>query len=235
MVKLEPLPSSERLYIRVARRIADLVKAGDVKPGDRLPSERVLADMLQVSRPSIREAMIALEVSGLIEVRSGSGIFVTEKSGSSSISLTLTDDGKGPFEILEMRLVLEPEVCALAADRITDEMLDRLSGLFSSMNDLNGKPEVEAIDREFHMLIATASENTAMEQTIEWLWRLRMQSGFSREYHRLIVQEGVFPALEEHKAILDALRARDPDAARQAMQKHLLAATESAARHFSDD
>ena len=77
MVKLEPLPSSERLYIRVARRIADLVKSGDVKPGDRLPSERVLADMLQVSRPSIREAMIALEVSGLIEVRTGSGIFVT--------------------------------------------------------------------------------------------------------------------------------------------------------------
>lgn len=76
MVKLEPLPSSERLYIRVARRIADLVKSGDVKPGDRLPSERVLADMLQVSRPSIREAMIALEVSGLIEVRTGSGIFV---------------------------------------------------------------------------------------------------------------------------------------------------------------
>lgn len=235
MVKLEPLPSSERLYLRVARRIADLVKSGDVKPGDRLPSERVLADMLQVSRPSIREAMIALEVSGLIEVRTGSGIFVTEQDGSGSISSVLTDDGVGPFEILEMRLVLEPEVCALAADRITDEMLDRLSELFVAMKDLNGKPEMEAIDREFHTLIANAAENTAMAQTIEWLWRLRVQSGFSRGYHRLIVEEGVFPTLEEHKAILDALVARDPEAARQAMRTHLLAATESAARHFGED
>lgn len=235
MVELEPLPTSERLYLRVARRIAELVKSGDVKPGDRLPSERVLADMLQVSRPSIREAMIALEVSGLIEVRTGSGIFVTEQDGSSSISSVLTDDGVGPFEILEMRLVLEPEVCALAADRITDEMLDRLSELFVAMKDLNGKPEMEAIDREFHTLIANAAENTAMAQTIEWLWRLRVQSGFSRGYHRLIVEEGVFPTLEEHKAIIDALVARDPEAARQAMRTHLLAATESAARHFGED
>ena len=230
MVKLEPLPSSERLYIRVARRIADLVKSGEVKPGDRLPSERVLADMLQVSRPSIREAMIALELSGLIEVRTGSGIFVT--SGGSSISTPLVDSGVGPFEILEMRLLLEPEICALAAERISDGALQRLSELFQSMVDLNGRPEMEVIDREFHTLIATEAENTAMAQTVEWLWRLRLQSGFSRSYHRLIVEEGIFPTLEEHKAILDALMKRDPGAARQAMTVHLQAATESAARHF---
>ena len=127
MVKLEPLPSSERLYIRVARRIADLVKSGDVKPGDRLPSKRVMADMLQVSRPSIREAMIALEVSGLIEVRTGGGIFVTR--GGSSIS---TPQSTAVLVLLRFLrcLVLEPEICALAAGHISDAALERLSELF---------------------------------------------------------------------------------------------------------
>ena len=94
---------------------------------------------------------------------------------------------------------------------------------------------MEAIDREFHTLIAAEAENTAMAQTVEWLWRLRVQSGFSRGYHRLIVEEGIFPTLEEHKAILDALMKRDPEAARQAMTSHLLAATEAAARHFESN
>ena len=71
-MKLTPIESQERLYVRVARRIAALVDNGEVKPGEKLPSERDLAEMLQVSRPTIREAMIALEVSGLIDVRTGS-------------------------------------------------------------------------------------------------------------------------------------------------------------------
>ena len=75
MVKLE---TDERLYVRIARRITGLMESGDFKAGEKLPSERDLATMLNVSRPSIREAMIALEVSGIIEVRTGSGIYVCD-------------------------------------------------------------------------------------------------------------------------------------------------------------
>jgi GntR family transcriptional repressor for pyruvate dehydrogenase complex len=232
MVKLDPIASNERLYVRVARRISELVKSGQVKPGDRLPSERDLADMLNVSRPSVREAMIALEVSGLIEVRMGNGIFVTNRKAS--ISNELVDSGVGPFEILEMRLLLEPEVCALAAERIDDETLAQLSETYEDMERSNGTPAMEQADEKFHNLIAGAAENTAMQKTVEWLWRLRGQSVLSRGYHRMIVQEGVFPTLDEHKAILEALKSRDPVAARQAMKSHLTAATESAAQHFSD-
>ena len=232
MVKLDPIASNERLYVRVARKISDLVNTGQVKPGDRLPSERDLAEMLNVSRPSVREAMIALEVSGLIEVRMGNGIFVTNRKAS--ISRELVDGGVGPFEILEMRLLLEPEVCALAAERIDDETLGQLAETYDEMERCNGTPEMEQADEKFHNLIAGAAENTAMQKTVEWLWRLRAQSVLSRGYHRMIVEEGVFPTLDEHKAILEALKSKDPVAARQAMKSHLAAATDAAAQHFSD-
>lgn len=232
MVKLDPIESNERLYVRVARKISDLVNTGQVKPGDRLPSERDLAEMLNVSRPSVREAMIALEVSGLIEVRMGNGIFVTNHKASTNRELV--DGGVGPFEILEMRLLLEPEVCALAAERIDDETLAQLSVTYDEMERSNGTPAMEQADEKFHNLIAGAAENTAMQKTVEWLWRLRAQSVLSRGYHRMIVEEGVFPTLDEHKAILEALKSRDQVAARQAMKSHLAAATEAAAQHFSD-
>ena len=232
MVKLDPIESNERLYVRVARKISDLVNTGQVKPGDRLQSERDLAEMLNVSRPSVREAMIALEVSGLIEVRMGNGIFVTNHKASTNRELV--DGGVGPFEILEMRLLLEPEVCALAAERIDDETLAQLSVTYDEMERSNGTPAMEQADEKFHNLIAGAAENTAMQKTVEWLWRLRAQSVLSRGYHRMIVEEGVFPTLDEHKAILEALKSRDPVAARQAMKSHLAAATEAAAQHFSD-
>ncbi|MBT6586541.1 MAG: FadR family transcriptional regulator, partial [Gammaproteobacteria bacterium] len=159
MVKLEPIETQDRLYVRVARRIENLVSSGEVGAGDKLPSERDLAEMLQVSRPSIREAMIALEVSGVIEVRTGSGIYVADQSRR--LSSRVADEGIGPFEILEMRLLIEPETCALAAERISDDQLEQLRKIYNEMGRTNGTSEVEAFDSQFHNLIAEASENTA--------------------------------------------------------------------------
>ncbi len=230
MLKLQPIDTQERLYVRVARRIARLISSGEVAPGDKLPSERDLAEMLKVSRPSVREAMIALEVSGLIEVRTGSGIYVTEQAASQPPRVA--DEGIGPFEILEFRLLIEPEACALAAERITDVQLAELRGLLVEMQRCNGTPEMEAHDGAFHRLIAAATLNTAIENTVSWLWSLRSQSELSRGFHRLIIEEGVYPVLDEHELILTALEERDADAARQAIRAHLEASTSAAARHF---
>ena len=229
MVKLEPIETQERLYVRVARRIAGLVSSGEVSAGDKLPSERDLAEMLQVSRPSIREAMIALEVSGVIEVRTGSGIYVADQSRQPAV---VADEGIGPFEILEMRLLIEPETCALAAERISDDQLEQLRKIYNEMGRTSGTSEVEAFDSQFHNLIAEASENTAIARTVSWLWVLRDQSELSRGFHRLIIKEGVYPVLDEHTAIFNALKNRNPDEARKAMREHLEAATASAAQHF---
>ena len=230
MLKLQPIDTQERLYVRVARRIAELIFSGEVAPGDKLPSERDLAEMLKVSRPSVREAMIALEVSGLIEVRTGSGIYVAEQGGGQS--LVVDDEGIGPFEILEMRQLIEPEACALAAERISDQQLVKLRELLAAMQRSTGTPEMEAHDGDFHQLIGQATENTAIEKTIVWLWELRSQSELSRGFHRLIIEEGVYPVLDEHERILSALEARDAEAARRAMRAHLEASTSAAAKHF---
>lgn len=231
MVKLEPIDTQERLYVRVARRISDLLSSGEVSPGDKLPSERDLAEMLKVSRPSVREAMIALEVSGLIEVRTGSGIYVADKTRQQPA--VVADEGIGPFEILEMRLLIEPEACALAAERISDDQLQQLGNIYDEMRRTSGTIEMETSDSQFHKLIAEATENTAIARTVSWLWALRDKSELSRGFHRLIIEEGVYPVLHEHKAIFKALENRDPIAAKKAMLKHLEASTVSAAQHFS--
>ena len=233
MLKLQPIDTQERLYVRVARRIAELIASGEVKPGEKLPSERDLAEMLKVSRPSVREAMIALEVSGLIEVRTGSGIYVAEASLTQNQPAMVADDGIGPFEILEMRLLIEPEACALAAERISSEQLLELRDHYQAMQNTNGTPEMETHDGAFHRLIAAATENTAIEKTVSWLWELRRQSELSRGFHRLIIEEGTYPVLDEHEQILLALEAQDAEGARRAMRAHLEASTGAAARHFS--
>lgn len=233
-IKFKPIESTERLYVKVARRVADLVSRGEIKPGEKLPSERDLAELLKVSRPTIREAMIALEVSGVIDVRTGSGIYVAQ-SEQRARRTPLADDGMGPFEILEMRLLIEPEMCALAAERMTDEQLRQIQSIFAEMEASDQTPDMEDVDRRFHNAIAQATENAPLASTIDWLWALRAQSEFSRGFHRLIREEGVFPVLQEHGAIVAALVARDPAAARQAMREHLEAATAAAARHFAID
>ena len=232
MVKLRPIEHKDRLYVRVARRIAELITSGEVEPGQKLPSERDLAEMLQVSRPSVREAMIALEVSGLIEVRTGSGIYVAEQGPKQPI--VVTGDGIGPFDILEMRILIEPEACALAAERMSDEQLEQLRHVYEELKRTNGTPEMEHFDGQFHNLIAESTENTAIARTVSWLWVLRGQSDLSRGFHRLIIEEGVYPVLDEHQQILKALKARDGNAAKQAMRAHLEASTAAAAQHFGN-
>ena len=144
MAKFEPIETTERLYVRVARQVSELIQSDNVNPGDKLPSERDLANILNVSRPSIREAMIALEVSGVIEVRTGSGIYVCENQ-----FVPVTDEGVGPFEILEIRLIVEPAACALAAERITNEQLARLQQLYTELERTNGTQQMEAFDEQF--------------------------------------------------------------------------------------
>ena len=100
----------QRLYLQVADQLMELIRGGSLKSGERLPSERDLAEQFGVSRPTIREAMIALEIAGLVEIRSGSGVYVLEARDKSSPQVD--DQGPGPFEILEARRLIEGEACA---------------------------------------------------------------------------------------------------------------------------
>jgi GntR family transcriptional repressor for pyruvate dehydrogenase complex len=210
--------SDARLYQKLARQLFQDLAAGKYKLGDRLPAERELAAEHKVSRPAVREAMIALEVQGLIEVRIGSGAYVKRLPGS--------DDKPGfhatAFELTEARLLFEGEAAALAASQITSEELDALDALVERMADENRQPVFsDAADREFHMLIARASRNAVVLDTVERLWAMRSDSPECALLHHKARVADIRPVVDEHAAIAIALRNRDPAAARAAMRAHL--------------
>ena len=221
-----------RLYERVAQDLSGKIAAGQYAVGQRLPSERDLAQAYAVSRPTIREAIIALELDGLVEVRLGSGVYVTARlpRGGQAGEMDV-----GPFELLEARRAIEGEACALAAALISDQQLDELQELVAEMQAENARDVVlsEDADRRFHMLIATSSQNSAMVAAVQMLWDARARSPQTQLLSTKAHAAGVKPRIDEHAEILDALRARSPDGARRAMRDHLtrvldslLAATE---------
>lgn len=227
---------TDRLYIKVAEQLSKLVHSGAMKPGERFPAERELAEKLGVSRPTIREAMIALELSGIIEIRTGSGIYVSQKKRAIETQLDGGDKGVGPFEILEIRYILESEACALAATRITDEQIEQLKAALGEMEEEEKQEDAsEKADWKFHSIIAEASQNSAIHSVVNWLWKLRNQSELSTAFLERIRKEGIHPSINDHKRIVDALEKRNPEKARMAMKLHIENATAAAAAFFGKD
>lgn len=212
---------ARRLYEQIARKLAQSIANGEYEIGQRLPSERELAQEFDVSRPTIREAIIALELDGLVEVRLGSGVYVTHHSPPSGAERT---KDIGPFELLEARHAIEGETAALAALRIEDAQLTELSALIEEMRTDNRQNEIlmsEEADRRFHELIATATQNSGLIAAVQMLWDARARSPQSHSLDDKGRARGLKPPIEEHAAILRALKRRDPEAARAAMQEHI--------------
>lgn len=210
-----------RLYAHIAGKLAKSIAEGQYEVGQRLPSERELAQTFQVSRPTVREAIIALELDELVEVRMGSGVYVVNRhppTGAESVK------DIGPFELLEGRRAIEGEACALAALRIDDAQLAELSALIEEMRSDNLDNEIvlsENADRRFHELIATATQNSAIIAAVQMLWDVRSRSPQTHMMDDKMRARGIKPSIEEHTLIVRALRRRDPEAARAAMHKHL--------------
>lgn len=214
----EPMAPSGKLYRRLADAIAADIEAGKYKVGQRLPTERELAEEMGVSRPTLREALIALEMLGMIEARHGLGIYVTR--AQMPLTAATYDFEIGAFELIEARRLFEGEACALAAATIDDDSLaelDRLLDLMADEDELKG----EDADKEFHMVIARATGNGAIIATVENLWELRNRSPLARNILTRARGAGLEPRIAEHRAIIDGLKAHDPAAARQAMRDHL--------------
>ncbi|WP_206244361.1 FadR/GntR family transcriptional regulator [Novosphingobium terrae] len=214
----------DRLYQDLARKLIAELADGHFAIGDRLPAERELAQTYNVSRPTVREAVIALEVQGLVEVRVGSGAYVRRLPGQ--------DDAPGfnitAFELTEARLLFEGEAAALAATQITAEELAELEELVKAIDLENTIPGgSEKADRAFHLAIARATRNAAILEAVERLWTLRATSPESALLHEKARVANIKPVVDEHTAVLLALRARDPVAARTAMHSHLTAVLES--------
>lgn len=208
----------KRLYHSVAERIKELVQQGAYPPGSRLPGERDLAEDLGVSRVTVREAQIALEAIGMLDIRVGSGVYVVQKSSDDANAMP----DVGAFELTEARSAIESEAAALAAAVITDEELDQLDEIVDRMvagPDSDSPLESDA-DGEFHLTIARATKNNAMLETIERLWWIRDNKPEVKQAYDSICEVDPERSLKEHQDIVIALRKRDPEKARKAMRTH---------------
>jgi GntR family transcriptional regulator, hexuronate regulon transcriptional repressor len=209
---------AQKLYQQIARRIAASIEDGRYAPGDKLPSERELADDFGVSRPTIRDAMIALEFQGLVEARQGSGVYV---KAAPQIAEDAAERDVSALELAEARRLFEGEACALAAAIITEEQVTRLESLIADMAREATSEELERRELEFHLTIARATGNAAITATVEDLWTLRQQSTGCAAALRRARINGRGDFVGEHRKIAGALRTRDPRAARLAMHGHL--------------
>jgi len=208
----------DRLYERVARQVADLVARGDLKPGERLPAERELARMFGVSRPTVREAMIALEIAGLVEVRTGSGITVSDAPPSRVVAF---DAGPSPHELIQARRLIEPEIAALAAALGSPADVAALEALIGELADSPDHRASQTVDRAFHVGIARATGNTVLVSIVEGLWDRMFSPLFEVVSARTGLPENRRMTLADHRAIVAALARRDPADARSAMLAHL--------------
>ncbi|MDM7957542.1 FadR/GntR family transcriptional regulator [Blastomonas sp.] len=207
--------SEKRLFHSVAAQIGELIDEGTFPPGTRLPGERELAERFGVSRVTIREAEIALQAIGRIEIKTGSGVYVCPEQPRSSGILP----GVGAFEVTEARLLIESEGAALAAKTISDADLGQLEGLLNQMASRDEAISTKA-DQEFHATIARASGNAAMVHVIETLWRMREELPEVKHMYESVCDADANIRAREHQDILDALKARDPARARDAMRSH---------------
>lgn len=224
-------PDPRRLYHQVAEQIRKVIEQGRFEPGMRLPSERELAVQLGVSRPSLREALLALEIEGRLEIRMGSGIYVCAFRGDSGAEPPSLGDS--PSELMHARSMIEGSVVTLAAARATPQGLDQLTACLDAMRleVRRGQAPVEA-DRRFHVAVAEMTGNSVLIRLVGELFDGRHGLILSRMTHHAESARTWEAALCEHEAIYHALEARDPQEAAAAMFCHLSASRE---RWIGDD
>lgn len=228
----EKIETPQRLYLQIANALAELIKTGEVNVGERFASERELAAKFTVSRSTIREAMIALEVSGVVEIRSGSGIYAL--APTTKLKPVAIEDTPGPFEVLEARMIIEVEAASLAAERMSNDELLKLKQLLHAMEYAEEKSDIneaERIDQAFHLQIIESTRNSALLPIYRWLWEIRESSKVSKKFHTMFREKGSVPSIGEHKAVLDALMQRDGQAAALAMKTHLTAVMHRLTEH----
>ncbi|MER6619153.1 MULTISPECIES: FCD domain-containing protein [unclassified Streptomyces] len=223
----ESAPQRGTVTQRAIERITAMIREGELEPGERLPTERELAVRLGISRSSMREAVRALTVLGVVEARHGSGIYVTRlEAGDLLETFGVVADlsrGRQLVELLEVRRVLESNATALAAARITPDRLAEVEKHLAAMNATDDPEEILAHDLAFHREIAAAAGNGTTAAILESLssrtFRARVRRGYQEE-------DAFARTRREHAAIHRALAARDPEAARAAAAAHVGAVEE---------
>ena len=213
----------QRLYRQIADQIRTLIQSGEFVAGSRLPAERDLAKQLGVSRPSVREALIALEVEGWVEVRTGSGVYVLDRAQhTQSAEKTIATTEWGPLELIRARRVVEGEIAAIAALQAKRKHLDAMRQALADMTrDASAGVLPLEGDRAFHSAIVESTGNVVLVETVHSFWDSRRGPLFTRLGGYFETVQSWRSAIAEHTTILDAIAAHDGPAARAAMHTHM--------------
>lgn len=216
-----PVLQAQRLYKQIAELLEQKIRSGAIAPRDYLPPERDLAQQMGVSRTSVREALIALEVKGLVTIRVGDGVQVCDPA-TVPPGLDLRTE-RSPIEQLDARCLIEGELAALAAKNATPEHIEKLERALEAMGV--SYPDSAAFldaDHAFHAAMGEASGNQVLIDQLEFLWALRYQATFKKfEEHYTNDPREQAAVLDDHRRIVDAIRGGDARQARAALHQHL--------------
>lgn len=223
----------QKYYLQIVNQIRDLIKCGNLKRGDMLPSERVLSQEFGASRPVVREALSALETLGIVERKQGQGDFIkvdaSEASLNSQIMRELLQE-HNPYDIFQARTELEPSMAGLAAEHANEEDILKMQKRLKTMNSMGKEAlknhlkfdEFMEEDRLFHLEIARAAHNTFMFDVFACVNLMMRETRWKALKKISVVKEGRIERFEkEHKAIFEAIRNRDPDVAKRIMRIHI--------------
>lgn len=215
----------KKVSAQIAEQIRSSILAGEFNPGDKLPPERELAEMFGVSRPSVREALNILSVSGLVESYQGGGTIVkslVETATGSPLSELIKSEQERALDVIEVRKCMEAWTAFYAAQRALPEDLRKLEAIVDEMGkNLDGMRQSQDLDANFHIVIAQATHN------IVWLHMMQSIFDAMKEFQRgvwravYLTEDDHRDLFNHHKAVLEAIRDRDPEKAREAMLIHL--------------
>ncbi len=216
---------TKKVYMEIVEQIQSLIKEGKLKPGDKLPPERILAEKLGVSRPPLREAISALEILGIIESRGGKGNIIKNTFNSTSYTQQVKELEKeeSPFELLEARKVIETEIAGLAAKKATLEDIEDIEEALDKMkNSLSDIPRAMEFDIQFHIAIAKAAHNSILFQMMNYLADgLKASLWVNIKEKSWALPDHPQKYLEEHTKLFEAIKKGDKKLARRTMHSHL--------------
>lgn len=212
-----------RLYEEIVAQLAELIRQGRMQPGDRLPSERELAEQLGVSRPSVREAIRAMEHRGLVVSRPGSGTYIAGGSAEGLLIAfaALAEEESALQDIFELRMLVEPPIASLAALRAAPDDIGRLESILreqesrASGEDGDGHAK---LDVAFHSALAEATHNEALLRLAAGLMEVLAPS----RHQSLQTAQRIQLSLHSHRRVLDAVMEKDWGKARRAMEDHIV-------------
>lgn len=222
IVTTKPI-SSRRRYLQIADRLRTLIYQPDFAANGRLPPERALAEQLGVSRPSIREALVALELEGRVKIRMGSGVYLCNMPPpSQAAAQNHVEMGDSLIDIMDARAILEGAIAAAVAPLAKPKEVKALRSIYQTMERECEAGQIPiAADRAFHVRIAQMSNNDVLARTVGALYDERQSPMPSKLLGLYEPIDTWSTALNEHRDILEAIEARDPIQAQAAMQRHL--------------